>query len=68
MPKSLLYVPGLALPELVVKQARTPAEFLAKVGDAFQGDAYMKDMVPVILNKGARPRDCRQGLHWIEIP
>ncbi|MGN6526553.1 MAG: hypothetical protein ACTHL8_09200 [Burkholderiaceae bacterium] len=68
MPKSLLYVPGLAMPELVVKQARTPSEFTAKVAEAFQGDIYMRDMVPVILGKGAQPRDCRQSLHWIDIP
>ena len=50
-PEALAYV--LAhLPELVVKQAKTPAEFLAKAGDAFQGDIYMKDMLPMILNKG----------------
>lgn len=68
MPKSLLYVPGLAMPELVVKQARTGAEFSAKVAAAFQGDIYMRDMVPVILNKGVQPRDCRQSLRWVDIP
>lgn len=68
MPKSLLYIPGLAMPELVVRQAKTATEYAKKVADAFRGDLYMHNMVPMILGKGAQPRDCRQGLHWVAIP
>ena len=68
MPKSLIYVPGLAMPQLVVKQAKTAQEFNAKIESEFRGDSYMTDMVAVIQNKGAIPADCRQSLRWIQIP
>jgi hypothetical protein len=44
MPKSLLYVPGLAQPELVVNQAKTKQEFLAKVDAAFRSNMEVKEM------------------------
>jgi hypothetical protein len=63
-----LYVPGLAMPELVVRQAKTADEFKAKVQSTFSDDYYMKNMVPLVLNKGAMPLDCRQSLQWVSIP
>jgi hypothetical protein len=68
MAKSLLYVPGLARLELVVKPAKTGREFDTKIGTAFHGDGYMVNMVETIKNKGAIPRDCCQLLRWICIP
>ena len=68
MSKSLIYVPGLAMPEYVVKQEKTAQGFNAKIGGAFRGDSYMTDMVALIQNKGATPADCRQALRWIQIP
>ena len=63
-----VYVPGLAMPEQVCKQVSTPDAFKAKINGAFSDDAYMKGMVPIILNKGAAPLDCRQSLQWVSIP
>ena len=65
---SFVYVPGLAVPEQVCRQAKTPDAFKAKINNVFSEDSYMKKMVPVILNKGARPLDCAQSLQWLSIP
>jgi hypothetical protein len=73
MPKSLLYVPGLARPDLIVKRTTKGGEIdrdlvRGKIKDAFRGDDYMVDMVETIQNKGAIFRDCCQSLRWIRIP
>ncbi len=68
MTKSLIYVPGLAMMSLVCKQVKSAQAFKDKISLAFEGDAYIIDMVETIINKGAIPTDCRQSLIWIEIP
>ena len=68
MPKSLLYVPGLAIREILGQPGHTNMEFKTKINSTFKGDGYMTEMVKTILNKGATPVDCTEDLNWIEIP
>ncbi len=68
MPKSLLYVPGLAIREILGQPGQTNMEFRTKINNTFKGDGYMTEMVKTILNKGATPIDCTEDLNWIEIP
>lgn len=68
MSKSYMYVPGLAMPPLVAQQAASVQAFIDKIGRAFDGDRYMTEMVETIRRKGATAVDCRQSLHWVQIP
>lgn len=68
MSAAWMYVPGLAMPDAVCRQARGNQDFQTKINAAFPNDPYMRDMVSTILGKGATPVDCRQALRWIEIP
>jgi hypothetical protein len=76
MPKSLLYVPGLALPEAGAPVTDASA-FKAKIASVFRAksllrpspspDEYLVAMVDVLCNKGALPVDCRRQLRWVQL-